>query len=130
MKLKLIGYWNGGTSSENDVWPDPKDFVFSMCESDKLRILNYFNSAIEMPYAAAGFSECRFCKKAIGNREFTDGKYLWPEGLPHYVDEHSVKLPIEFLEQALKEVLPNPNLELNMEELEVDIEWWRTKKIN
>ncbi len=130
MKLRLIGYWNGGLSSENDIWPDPKDFVSAMLPLDKQKILSYFESAIQMPYAAGGVSKCRFCDKGVGNREFTDGKFLWPEGLPHYVDDHSVKLPDEFLEQTLKEILISPDLELSLEKLEVDIEWWKSKKTN
>jgi hypothetical protein len=29
----------------------------------------------------------------MGGGEFTDGEWLWPEGLAHYVEAHSVRLP-------------------------------------
>src|SRR5262245_15617423 len=57
-----------------------------------------------------GFSYCRFhCGKRwrpwgycvssdlLGTSELTDGEWLWPEGLPHYIDAHDVCLPEEFV---------------------------------
>jgi hypothetical protein len=42
---------------------------------------------------AAGLSFCRICGQANGNGERTDGHYVWPEGLAHYVAQHNVRLP-------------------------------------
>lgn len=128
MKLRLIGYWNGGVGPENEKWPDPKNFVCDLSSLDKQKILDYFESAVQMPYAAAGVSRCRFCGKDLGSGELTDGMFLWPEGLPHYVLEHSVKLPDEFLEQALGNTKIDSNLNLDLGNLEVDTEWWESKK--
>lgn len=44
-----------------------------------------------------GCSKCRICGKDNGSAEFTDLVYLWTEGLSHYVKDHDVKLPLEFL---------------------------------
>ena len=33
----------------------------------------------------------------MGPSEFSDGVWVWPEGLVHYVLEHAVRLPEEFL---------------------------------
>ena len=44
----------------------------------------------------AGLSTCRLCGKANGSQEFSDGHYLWPEGLGHYIREHGVRLPAWF----------------------------------
>ncbi len=129
MKLRLIGYWNEGGIPENDRWPDPKDFVSELSSLDKQKILNYFESAVMMPYASGGVSECRFCGEVVGSGEFTDGIFLWPEGLPHYVLEHSVKLPEEFLERALDGINIDPNLNFEFDDLEVDTKWWESKKI-
>ena len=128
MKLKLIGYWKGGFDTANDIWPDPKDFVSEISFEEKQTLLSYLESAIRMPYAAAGVSECRFCGKAVGNGEYTDGKFLWPEGLAHYIQEHSVQLPEEFLAQALSGIKINPYLDLKSENIEIDTEWWKSKK--
>jgi len=40
---------------------------------------------------------CRFCGREIGFRELTDGRWVWPEGLGHYVEAHDVRLPEAFL---------------------------------
>jgi len=36
----------------------------------------------------------------MGSREYFDGEWAWPEGLVHYVRDHAVRLPAEFLERA------------------------------
>jgi hypothetical protein len=36
----------------------------------------------------------------MGYRDFTDGRWVWPEGLVHYVREHQVPLPDEFTNDA------------------------------
>ena len=33
----------------------------------------------------------------MGSRDFSDGAWIWPEGLHHYVEIHSVRLPAEFI---------------------------------
>ena len=54
--------------------------------------------------AALGFSACRFeCRDKygmLGSGELTDGEWVWPEGLPHYVERHGVMLPEEFVASA------------------------------
>jgi hypothetical protein len=42
-------------------------------------------------------SECRLCGVPNGCAEFMDDVYIWPDGLGHYVREHSVKPPEEVL---------------------------------
>src|SRR5262249_50221737 len=57
-----------------------------------------------------GYSTCRFfCGKKwrsrgmslstrlLGSDELTDGEWIWPEGLPHYIEAHYVCLPEEFV---------------------------------
>lgn len=48
-----------------------------------------------------GWSYCRFgcgiVPPALGDRDLTDGVWVWPEGLAHYVEAHTVRLPEEFL---------------------------------
>lgn len=48
-----------------------------------------------------GYAWCRFRCGADGHemgcREFTDGEWVWPEGLVHYVRVHGVVLPEDFV---------------------------------
>jgi len=59
------------------------------------------------------------CACVNGSRDLTDGDYLWPEGLSHYVLAHGVRLPTEFaahIERRLE----------SLEELKRDVSWWRS----
>jgi hypothetical protein len=58
------------------------------------------------------------CGVANGSAEFTDGTYVWPEGLAHYVDEHHVRLPEAVLEHIRR------RWDELLEESIVDDEWW------
>lgn len=67
-----------------------------------------------------GLSECRFCGEHVGSLEFTDGVYVWPEGLAHYIQEHSVRLPaavVDHVRTALK----------HLESAPVDNQWWKNQ---
>jgi hypothetical protein len=65
-----------------------------------------------------GYSTCRICgKHDNGNLELTDGTYIWPSGLEHYVREHAVRLPDEFV--AHLEQVEEAN-----EEFRADWSWW------
>lgn len=41
-------------------------------------------------------------KVVMGSRELTDGVYVWPEGLVHYIEKHNVRLPRQFVEHVLR----------------------------
>jgi hypothetical protein len=49
-----------------------------------------------------GYPFCRFrCGipgNALGVEDLYDGEWFWPEGLTHYVECHSVRLPDEFIQ--------------------------------
>jgi hypothetical protein len=44
-----------------------------------------------------GWSNCRICGCVNGTVCVTDGVWVWPVGLAHYVEEHNVGLPAEFV---------------------------------
>lgn len=83
---------------------------------------------------AAGHSYCRICEiENNGYREKSDGVYLWPEGFLHYVTEHDLRPPKEFIEHCLEDP-KKPNLDHfdfdGMTALEINDEWWRHQKGN
>jgi hypothetical protein len=49
-----------------------------------------------------GWSHCRLAcgiaPGALGDRDLTDGVWLWPEGLSHSVEVHAVRLPDDFVD--------------------------------
>lgn len=50
--------------------------------------------------AYMGWSTCRLCGRDNGSREYTDGVYVWPEGLRHYIEAHAVRPPDEFVQHC------------------------------
>lgn len=44
-----------------------------------------------------GLAFCRLCEQAVGNSCNGDDKYNWPQGYVHYIEEHNIKPPQEFI---------------------------------
>lgn len=76
-------------------------------------------------YRAGTF--CRFAcgvaSRELGRRDLTDGAWVWPEGLAHYVEAHGVRLPDRFVRHAVKAKLPEP-IELGEREGLIDETSW------
>lgn len=117
MRLRLIGYWEGPDASG---WPRANDFVDSRQDPETARRICAYLEDGAVAKAYLGLSECRLCGEHVGSLEKTDGVFIWPEGLSHYVGEHSVRLPDEFTTHALSE-------QTALEEAEVDVDWWRSQ---
>jgi len=81
----------------------------------------------------------------MGSKELTDGVFVWPEGLHHYVSRYNVVLPEEFVEHMKlnnfnvpenvkivpEEFLPHYKAkankareELKVEGAEIDYDYW------
>jgi hypothetical protein len=100
VRVRLIGYWCYAPDrlpDLDDPWPDPRDLIDESWDSrERERVASYFEQGFEVRQYM-GSSECRLCGACNGSTESMDGAYLWPEGLAHYVREHSVKPPDEVL---------------------------------
>jgi hypothetical protein len=93
--MKIIGYWI--RSLLDSEYPPPQELVSVYGVADKSAIAEYLDSGREFA-DYRGVSWCRFgCDFPMGSRELTDGQWLWPEGLSHYVRDHDVRLPDEFV---------------------------------
>jgi hypothetical protein len=115
--LTLIGYWR---SDDQPDWPDAGDFVDESWDAEERRLVASYLESGTVPWAAMGYSRCRLCRKLNGSAEFTDGVFVWPEGLSHYVADHSVRLPRRVVEHVLTRLddLERPEI--------VDRKWWKT----
>lgn len=112
-KVLQIGYWAWRGSG----WPDVRGYVDETWdESERLDTVLYLRQGL-VARAYLGPSECRFCGRRNGSLELTDFVYLWPEGLAHYVKDHGVRLPVQFVEHVRAQASA-------MDELEVDDSWW------
>ena len=98
-RMRAIGYWIS-LISEKDLYP-PQDFVGEYDPIIKDLVVEYLECG-EIFKTHKGLSWCRFnCgikDQELGTQELTDGEWVWPEGLAHYVREHNVLLPDEFID--------------------------------
>jgi hypothetical protein len=114
--LRLIGYWTTGPSSD---LPDPTDFVDPSWSEEERHMVRLYLASGTIARTFMGLSPCRICGKHNGSLEYTDGTYLWPEGLAHYVDEHQVRLPDQLVRHAVERLV-------SLESAQIDHGWWRS----
>lgn len=101
-QVALIGYWHREYAPQ---WPNPRDFVDETWDaSEREMVASYLASAPILANAYRGLSDCRLCGVSNGSEEYTDGAFLWPEGLSHYVGEHSVRLPRRVIDHIREHV--------------------------
>jgi len=112
--LLLLGYWRDETAPD---WPDPRDLIDPSWDAATRDAVVAYLKAGRVPWTQLGFSTCRICGKPNGCSELTDDTYVWPEGLAHYVADHGVRLPEEFVTRALDAGKSRPS---------VNAAWWRS----
>ena len=99
---RAIGYWFNVYGPEGSHLPDPRRLVdegeptAERRQRDE-RIARYLDDGVRIN-EELGFSYCRFDPDHdVGTCDQTDGTWVWPERLSHYVLEHRVRLPEEFV---------------------------------
>lgn len=114
--LRLIGYWQvvGDSSS---CYPDPREWVDVDWDDDERHATWFYFTSGTLFRTFMGYSPCRFCGANNGASEFTDGTYVWPEGLGHYLYDHGVRLPDEVVRHA------RGRLDA-LEAQDIDTTWW------
>ena len=98
-ELILMGYRQ---SERKPLLPDPHRLVDQSWDRDERDlVIGYLRGGLAVVHMM-GQSPCRMCSsQENGTSELTDGTYLWPEGLAHYVADHGVRLPDEFVHHAV-----------------------------
>jgi hypothetical protein len=119
MALQLIGYWK---VTLRDSYPFPQEVEFALEPDVREQLVRYLDAGIRL-HQFRGFSSCRYGCGVNGSAELSDGVWLWPEGLAHYLREHRVGLPPEFLRHAcrpgaapLQGLTPRPSHEYEIDE--------------
>ncbi|HEY5910009.1 MAG TPA: hypothetical protein VJA21_05335 [Verrucomicrobiae bacterium] len=107
-----IGFWYYPYGRE-EALPDPSALVCpGWVHAEEIKKLIAYLKAGATYETWRGLSYCRFrClvdNREMGCRDFTDGLWVWPEGLNHYVERHDVRLPDDFVAhcRANKWVIP------------------------
>lgn len=120
MKLRAIGYWASVRDMRSGL-PDPRDFIDPAWDIEqRFVVADYLRDGRRMSYAL-GYSPCRLCGCLNGNATFADDSYVWPEGLAHYVEEHAIRLPDEFVAHV------HARLDRD-DETSVDHQWWQEQR--
>lgn len=123
---KSIGFWR---SDRQLYLPAPSDFVDrSIPAAERERLITYLSKGVKY-FQYLGHSYCRFeCGVPdwnMGAADITDGVYVWPEGLSHYIKEHGVWLPQEFVDHSIGNAETDYG-SLNLRKLGFgDDTWWK-----
>lgn len=117
--LILIGYWAGPDTT--GPWPAAEDFVDLTWDEDERSLIVDYLGRGHVLWGTMGWSRCRLCGRRNGDLELTDGTYLWPDGLVHYVEDHAVRLPEVFVEHVTARME-------RLEEAGRDPGWWSSAR--
>ena len=93
-----VGYWH--SFGPFAFLPHPQCLVDHRWDARRRRQIVSYLDAGRVFANYMGFSRCRFCRTINGTADLTDGLWIWPEGLGHYVATHGVRLPDEFVAHA------------------------------
>jgi len=116
-QLIAIGFWADFTHSS---WPDPKELVDQNIDArERQEVADYLARGI-VHEVYRGWSYCRFCDEQNGSADLSDGTYLWPEGLAHYVREHDVWLPGQFTAHVATRLA-------DLRAAGIDEKWWTSQ---
>jgi hypothetical protein len=99
-QMPRVGYWR---SPKEPHFPHPGDFVDESWDTaERRKVIEYLEESYQIPMFSFGYSWCRMgCADVptdIGTQDLTDGVWLYPEGLVHYMRHHAVRPPEAFLE--------------------------------
>jgi hypothetical protein len=99
-RLTVLGWWFRPDAPSE--MPLPQRLVGGWHADARAATLRYLRAGTAlMNYPDASF--CRFeCGVGeLGRADLTDGRYVWPDGLAHYVEQHDVRLPDDFVARAV-----------------------------
>ena len=113
-ELILLGYWSKGVGSR---WPSPASFVDADWDPDERELVVEYLCRGFVARTYMGYSLCRVCGQQNGALELSDGVFVWPDGFAHYVSDHLVKPPQEFVDHALAALA-------SIEEADRNEQWW------
>lgn len=64
-------------------------------------VISYLGTTVGLESIAyRGWSDCRICGESNGSCDETDGEWIWPSGFLHYIEDHNVKPPQDFIDHA------------------------------
>jgi len=99
-RLEVLGLWFHELAP--DTWPRPQRLVGRWRPRERAAVQRYLRAGLPL-VAWPRPSYCRFAcgERKMGRRDLTDGVHVWPDGLAHYVERHSVRLPETFVAHVM-----------------------------
>ena len=124
--MRGIGYWRNEHEEEFHHCPLPQSLVDrSWHGAERTLAITYLTSG-RVYEMYRGYSYCRFrCgieSSLMGASDVTDGTWVWPRGLAHYIETHAVILPDEFIAHCKGNNWAMPEWEGTPAPL--DLAWW------
>ena len=100
---KFIGFWRRHKNEDcEDNLPWPEDFIDEEQSECFINMVAGYLDSGSIRERYMGQAYCRICNTwGNGSADLSDGTYVWPEGLSHYVREHKVRLPDEFVQHII-----------------------------
>jgi hypothetical protein len=113
---------------EDLLWINPEELTsFSYDRDCKNKIIDHLKKGRRLNFSM-GNSYCRFncgvSRKEIGCFEITDGHWIWPSGLSHYIEFHDIPLPESFVDNILNESRIADDEIDKIIDSHIDIEFW------
>jgi hypothetical protein len=98
----IVGYWRKTFNDKDDLpWPVPNELSDEQAKIVYDLIVKKQKSAGETRYR--GRSRSRITGESLGCSEYETSEFIWPgDYAKHYVLEHRVKPPDEFLKFLLR----------------------------
>lgn len=121
--LKLIGHW---IERLDDLrYPPPQELVADFDLPAREAISTYLDAGVIVA-RYDGNSWCRFgCQRFMGGCALTDGEWVWPDGLSHYVRDHHVRLPNEFLAAVARNSPSTAGVDFESHYIRNDDSFWK-----
>lgn len=127
--MKAIGFWIGSLTDER--LPSPQELVGALDTPTRTAIADYLDSGLTYNQCFE-YSWCRFqCgieDDRMGSEDLTDGQWIWPQGLAHYVRDHAVLLPDEFISHALRAAPPQKPAGRSKYDDQFWVDWCRLRR--
>lgn len=99
-KLETLGWWFDDRVPGS--LPRPQLLVSPWQPGERAAVQAYLRAGQAL-VTYMGRSHCRFAcgERNMGSTDLTDGIFVWPAGLVHYVERHDVRLPEHFVAHVL-----------------------------
>lgn len=114
--MKTFGYWRDLRQPKLWFAPHPKKYVDTSWDENERRIVAEYLDKCPRIVVVVMDTQCKICGKYLPLGHVTDRTWVWPISLAHYVREHSVRPPQDFLLNIRRNQFQPPVISLDEQE--------------